>query len=53
MAVSGKKMSVMVPIYGSLIIKGEKSISNVPEGIRGDVRKWLIDNADNGGGKGA
>lgn len=39
-----KKMSAMAPIYGSLIIKGEKVLSNVPKTIKEDVRQWLVDN---------
>lgn len=29
----------MVKIYASLVVKGEKSIDNVPENIREEVRK--------------
>lgn len=33
---------VMVKIYKSLIIKGEKQISDVPERIRDDVKAALV-----------
>ena len=33
----------MAKIYAALIIKGKKSISEVPEKIRGEVRQVLID----------
>lgn len=39
-----KKSDVMVPIYGNLIVKGQKVIAEVPEIIREDVSQWLIDN---------
>lgn len=39
-----KKMSAMAPIYGSLIVKGEKALSDVPATVKGDVSKWLKDN---------
>lgn len=39
-----KKISAMAPIYGSLIVKGERVFSEVPAAIREDVRKWLVDN---------
>lgn len=39
-----KKVDVMVPVYGNLIIKGQKVISEVPGTIREDVSQWLIDN---------
>lgn len=39
-----KKSDAMVPIYGNLIVKGSKTISEVPEIIREDVSQWLIDN---------
>lgn len=39
-----KKMSAMAPIYGSLIVKGEKTLSDVPAVIREDVRAWLVEN---------
>lgn len=39
-----KKVSAMVPIYGSLIVKGEKTLSSVPASIVEDVREWLINN---------
>lgn len=39
-----KKMSAMAPIYGSLIVKGEKALSDVPAVVREDVSKWLKDN---------
>lgn len=32
----------MVQVYESLIIKGEKQIGDVPEGIRNDVKEALI-----------
>lgn len=34
----------MVPIYGNLIVKGKKTIDEVPDIIKGDVKQWLIDN---------
>lgn len=37
-----KAMSNMVKIYEKLIIKGEKTIDEVPEDIREDVREELI-----------
>ena len=37
------KSSAMVPIYGNLIIKGLKTIDDVPEALRDDVRQWLAD----------
>ena len=33
----------MAKIYASLIIKGKKSISEVPEKIRNEVKQVLID----------
>ena len=33
----------MAEVYASLIIKGVKTIDNVPEVIRNDVRQVLID----------
>lgn len=39
-----KKVDAIVPIYGNLIIKGQKFISDVPEINRDEVSKWLIDN---------
>lgn len=44
MVIGKKKVSAMVPVYGSLVAKGEKSLSEVPEVLREDVRQWLIDN---------
>lgn len=41
---ANKKADAMVPIYGNLIVKGQKVISEVPEVIREDVSQWLIDN---------
>lgn len=38
------KADAMVPIYGNLIIKGEKVITEVPPSIREDVGQWLISN---------
>lgn len=38
------KMSAMAPIYGNLIVKGEKSFSDVPSTVKRDVREWLIEN---------
>lgn len=34
-----KKMSAMAPIYGNLIVKGEKTLSIVPATVKEDVRK--------------
>lgn len=34
----------MVPIYGNLIVKGQKNIIDVPINIREDVYQWLINN---------
>lgn len=43
-AAKEKKMSAMAPIYGSLIVKGEKTILDVPETVKEDVRRWLVEN---------
>lgn len=37
-------MSAMVPVYGSLIIKGSKKITEVPSKLRDEVMAWLVDN---------
>lgn len=42
--VAKTKDNAMVPVYGSLIIKGQKTLSDVPEIIREDVGQWLIEN---------
>ena len=39
-----KKMSAMAQIYGSLIVKGEKTLSEVPAQVKEDVSTWLKDN---------
>lgn len=39
-----KKDNAMVPVYGNLIIKGQKVIGDVPGIIREDVSQWLVDN---------
>lgn len=39
-----KRMSAMAPIYGNLIVKGERAFSEVPAAVKEDVRKWLADN---------
>lgn len=39
-----KKMSAMAPIYGSLIVKGEKTLSEVPSQVKEDVSQWLEEN---------
>lgn len=41
-----KKTNPIVPIYGSLIVKGKKVITEVPEenGVREEVAQWLVDN---------
>lgn len=38
-----KKSDAMVSVYGNLIIKGQKVISEVPDVIREDVKQYLID----------
>lgn len=38
------KMSAMAPIYGNLIVKGQKTFSDVSTTVKEDVRKWLTDN---------
>lgn len=38
-----KKDNAMVPVYGNLIIKGNKTIGEVPDVIREDVSQWLVD----------
>lgn len=42
--VKEKKMSAMAPIYGGLIVKGKKTLSDVPPAVKEDVGKWLADN---------
>lgn len=39
-----KKSDAMVPVYGNLILKGQKDITEVPGVIREEVSQWLIDN---------
>jgi hypothetical protein len=39
----GKGLKEMVVIYATLIIKGKKTIDDVPEKIREQVRQMLID----------
>lgn len=43
-AVKEKRMNAMAPIYGNLIVKGERAFSEVPATVKEDVRKWLVDN---------
>lgn len=38
-----KEVEVMVVIYATLIVKGKKSIDQVPEKIREQVKQILID----------
>lgn len=39
----GKEVEVMAVIYAMLIVKGKKTIGEVPERIREQVREILVD----------
>lgn len=39
-----RKMSAMAPVYGNLIVKGAKTLSEVPAQVKEDVSQWLKDN---------
>lgn len=41
--ISGKEVEVMAAIYAVLIVKGKKTIGQVPEKIREQVRQVLED----------